>query len=80
MATELRTVEDRKDHLERQLDEANAEIEVKKKEAQLRLRSQEEQEKEVAAFRREIDMKDIDIKLHDAKMRAMKEENTKIRI
>ena len=80
MVTELRSLEDRKDHLERSLDEANAEIEIKKKEAQLRIRTQEEQEREVAAFRREIDMKDIEIKLHDAKIREFKQENTKIRM
>ena len=44
------------------------------------MRSQEEQEKEVSSFRREIDMKDIEIKLHDQKMRQMKDENTKIRM
>ena len=44
------------------------------------MRSQEEQEKEVATFRREIDMKDIEIKLHAQKMRYMKDENTKIRM
>ena len=46
----------------------------------MRIRTQEEQEREVAAFRREIDMKDIEIKLHDAKIREFKQENTKIRM
>ena len=38
----------------------------------MRIRTQEEQEIEVATFRREIDMKDIEIKLHDAKIKEMK--------
>ena len=44
------------------------------------MRSQEDQEKEVAAFRREIDMKDIEIKLHDSKLRQMKDDNTRTRM
>ena len=80
MVNELRSVEDKRDQFERQLDEAKVDIEVLKKEAQLRMRSQEDQEKEVAAFRREIDMKDIEIKLHDSKLRQMKDDNTRTRM
>ena len=45
-----------------------------------RSRAEDDIEKEIATFRRDIDMKDIEIKLHDQKMRQMKNENTKIRM
>lgn len=40
-------------------------MEIKRKDAALRLRTQEDIDKELATLRRDIDMKDIEIKLHD---------------
>ena len=44
------------------------------------MRGQEDQEKEIQAFRREIDMKDIELQLHEQKLRQMKDENTRVRV
>lgn len=60
--------------------EIKQELEVKSQEAKARLRSQDDQDKELAALRREIDMKNISINLHDKKMRSIKDDNTKIRM
>ena len=46
----------------------------------MRVKLREEHERDVAALRREIEKRDVDCKLHDAKMRLMKDENTKVRM
>ena len=42
--------------------------------------SAEEHEHEVNALRREVDMKEISIKLHDQRMRVLKDEVSKMRM
>ena len=80
VATNLKSVIQSKEYLQKQLDDAYAEIENLRKEAHLRVRLREEHEREVAALRREIDMRDVDYNLHEAKLRLMKDENTKVRM
>ena len=77
---QIKIFEEKNEQLTAQLGELKADIEKKTKEAALKLRAQDEQEKEIASYQREIDMRNIEIKLHAQKMRQMKDENTKIRM
>ena len=77
---QIKIFEEKNEQLTKQLGELKADIEKKTKEAALKLRAQDEQEKEIASYQREIDMRNIEIKLHAQKMRQMKDENTKIRM
>ena len=65
MVNELKGSEEKIEYLDKQLAEIKVELDEKRIEAQKRQLTHEDQEKEAAAFRREIDMKDIEIKLHD---------------
>ena len=46
----------------------------------MKQRSDDDQEKELNSLRREIEMREVAIKLHDQKMRVFKDENTQIRM
>ena len=46
----------------------------------MRVCLREEYEREVDRLKREISMRDVDCKLHEAKLRIMKDENTKVRM
>jgi hypothetical protein len=46
----------------------------------VRLTSKDDHNKELAILRREVTIKEVEIKIHDGKMKQMKEENAKIRM
>jgi hypothetical protein len=46
----------------------------------MKLKSQDEQDKEIEALKRDINMKDIEINIHDRKMKQLKEENMRARM
>ena len=51
-----------------------------RRDAKERQRLDNDHEQELETLRREIEMRDISIKFHDQKMRAMRDENTKVRL
>lgn len=73
-------MDEKSEYLQTQFDETKQELEKKRKELNVRQRSDEDQEKELDSLRREIDMRDVAINLHDQKMRVIKDDNTKIRM
>ena len=71
---------DKAESLQANLTESKSELDLVKRDLQTKKQSEEEHESELAELRREIDMREISIKLHDQRTRVLKDETTTLRM